>query len=69
MNTVILIPARYASTRYPSKPLVELRGASGAPKTLIQRSWEAAKRVPGIAAVHVVTDDARVRSTAEEYGA
>ena len=69
MNTVILIPARYASTRYPGKPLVELRGASGAPKTLIQRSWEAATRVPGIAAVHVVTDDARIRSTAEEFGA
>ncbi len=69
MKTVILIPARFASTRYPGKPLVELRGASGAAKPLIQRSWEAANRVPGIAAVHVVTDDARIRSCAEGFGA
>ncbi|NUS70487.1 MAG: 3-deoxy-manno-octulosonate cytidylyltransferase, partial [Ensifer adhaerens] len=44
MNTVILIPARYQSTRYPGKPLVELKGASGAAKPLIQRSVEAARR-------------------------
>jgi 3-deoxy-manno-octulosonate cytidylyltransferase (CMP-KDO synthetase) len=37
MNTVILIPARYASSRYPGKPLVELKGVNGAPKPLIQR--------------------------------
>ena len=35
MNSVILIPARYASSRYPGKPLVELKGASGTPKTLM----------------------------------
>jgi 3-deoxy-manno-octulosonate cytidylyltransferase (CMP-KDO synthetase) len=29
MNTVILIPARYQSTRYPGKPLAEIKGASG----------------------------------------
>ena len=38
---IILIPARYASTRYPGKPLVSLKGADGE-KTLIQRSWEVA---------------------------
>ena len=69
MKTVILIPARYASTRYPGKPLVELRGASGVTKTLIQRSWEAAQRVPGIESVHVVTDDERIRDTAGAFGA
>ena len=45
MNSVILIPARYQSTRYPGKPLVELRGANGSAKPLIQRSVEAARRV------------------------
>jgi hypothetical protein len=44
MNSVILIPARYASTRYPGKPLVELKGAGGTAKPLIQRSVEAARR-------------------------
>lgn len=60
MNTVILIPARYASSRYPGKPLVELKGASGAPKLLIHRSVEAARRVGGISGVFVVTDDERI---------
>jgi 3-deoxy-manno-octulosonate cytidylyltransferase (CMP-KDO synthetase) len=60
MNTVILIPARYQSSRYPGKPLVELKGASGTPKPLIQRSVEAARRVPGISGVFVVTDDDRI---------
>ena len=69
MKTVILIPARFASTRYPGKPLVELRGAGGTAKTLIQRSHEAAMRVPGVAAVHIVTDDPRIREAAEAFGA
>jgi 3-deoxy-manno-octulosonate cytidylyltransferase (CMP-KDO synthetase) len=60
MNTIILIPARYQSTRYPGKPLVELKGASGTPKPLIQRSVEAARRVAEVHGVFVVTDDDRI---------
>jgi 3-deoxy-manno-octulosonate cytidylyltransferase (CMP-KDO synthetase) len=60
MNSVILIPARYQSSRYPGKPLVELKGASGAAKPLIQRSVEAARRVRGVSGVFVVTDDERI---------
>jgi 3-deoxy-manno-octulosonate cytidylyltransferase (CMP-KDO synthetase) len=60
MNSVILIPARYASSRYPGKPLVELKGANGAAKPLIQRSVEAARRVRGVSGVFVVTDDERI---------
>jgi len=60
MNVQILIPARYESTRYPGKPLVELKGASGAAKPLIQRSVEAARRVAGVSGVFVVTDDERI---------
>lgn len=68
MKTVIVIPARHASSRYPGKPLVELRGPDGA-KSLIRRSWEAAMAVPGVAAVHVATDDDRIRAAAEAFGA
>ena len=57
MNAVILIPARYQSSRYPGKPLVELKGATGTAKPLIQRSVEAARRVRGVSGVFVVTDD------------
>jgi 3-deoxy-manno-octulosonate cytidylyltransferase (CMP-KDO synthetase) len=60
VNTVILIPARYASSRYPGKPLVALKGATGTSKPLIQRSVEAARRVAGVSGVFVVTDDERI---------
>ena len=60
MNTIILIPARHASTRYPGKPLVGLKGSTGISKPLIQRSVEAARRVRGVSGVFVVTDDERI---------
>ncbi len=68
MKMVILIPARFASTRYPGKPLVALKGASGAGKTLIERSYDAARRVPGISAIHVVTDDDRIAAAVRGFG-
>jgi len=68
MSVLIAIPARFASSRYPGKPLVSLRGPDGE-KTLIQRSWEAAMAVQGIARVVVATDDDRIRRTAEGFGA
>jgi 3-deoxy-manno-octulosonate cytidylyltransferase (CMP-KDO synthetase) len=68
VKVAIVIPARHASTRFPGKPLVPLTGPDGT-KTLIQRSWEAAMAVPGIAEVHVATDDDRIRRAAEAFGA
>ncbi len=69
MSAVIFIPARYASTRYPGKPLVELAGATGEKKTLIQRAWEAARDVKGVSAVYILTDDARIAEAARDFGA
>lgn len=60
MNCVILIPARYQSSRYPGKPLAPLKGVGGTLKPLIQRSVEAARRVPGVSGVFVATDDERI---------
>ncbi|MFN4204638.1 MAG: 3-deoxy-manno-octulosonate cytidylyltransferase [Tabrizicola sp.] len=68
MKTLIAIPARYASTRYPGKPLVVLRGPDGE-KTLIHRSWEAAIAVKGIDRVVVATDDDRIADHARGFGA
>lgn len=68
MRTLIAIPARYASTRYPGKPLVALRGPDGE-KTLIRRSWEAAIAVHGIDRVVVATDDDRIADHARAFGA
>ncbi len=69
MGTLIVIPARHASTRYPGKPLVELRGAGGEMKSLIRRSWDAAMQVQGVDRVVVATDDGRIRDAALAFGA
>ncbi len=69
MQNVIFIPARYQSARFPGKPLAMLRGASGDARSLIRRSWEAARKVAGISAVHVLTDDRRIADEAEAFGA
>ncbi|SMR82486.1 3-deoxy-manno-octulosonate cytidylyltransferase (CMP-KDO synthetase) [Aliiroseovarius halocynthiae] len=69
MATLIVIPARYASTRYPGKALAPLKGATGQNKTLIHRSWEAAQAVRGVERVVVATDDDRIRVEAEGFGA
>lgn len=67
MNSVILIPARFASSRYPGKPLVPLTGATGVAKPLIQRSVEAARRVSGVSGVFVVTDDERIANACQAF--
>ncbi len=69
MSAVIFIPARYASTRYPGKPLVELTGATGERRSLIRRAWDAALTVKGADAVYVLTDDDRIAEAARGFGA
>lgn len=64
----IIIPARYASTRYPGKPLAPLRGAGGTPKSLIQRSWECASSVSSCVGVWVATDDERIADAVRGFG-
>ena len=68
MSVLIAIPARYDSSRYPGKPLVSLRGPDG-DKTLIRRSWEAAMGVKGVDRVVVATDDDRISTHAQAFGA
>ena len=61
MKFIAIIPARYASTRFPGKPLAMLGG-----KPVIQRVYEQAKAVLGEA--YVATDDDRIRETVEQFG-
>lgn len=68
MPTLIVIPARYASTRYPAKPLVPLKGVSGQAKSLIQRSWEAAGKVGNVDRVVVATDHDKIADHVREFG-
>ena len=64
----ILIPARFASTRYPGKPLAQLRGADGEPRSLIERSWRAATAVAPVERVWVATDDERIAAAVTAFG-
>ncbi len=68
-RVLIVIPARFASSRFPGKPLVPLKGADGAEKTLIRRCWDAALRVRGVDRVLVATDDERIAEHARGFGA
>ncbi|MEA3262556.1 MAG: 3-deoxy-manno-octulosonate cytidylyltransferase [Pseudomonadota bacterium] len=64
----ILIPARFASTRYPGKPLAMLRGADGEARSLIERSWRAATAVAPAERVWVATDDERIAEAVAGFG-
>jgi 3-deoxy-manno-octulosonate cytidylyltransferase (CMP-KDO synthetase) len=68
-SVAIIIPARFQSSRYPGKPLAMIAGASGLSKPLIQRSYEAAVTVKGIASVHIATDSDEIRVVAEGFDA
>lgn len=68
LPAIAIIPARYASSRFPGKPLEEIRGASGARRTLIRRTWEAASEARGIDRIVVATDDLRIRDEVNSFG-
>ncbi len=59
----VVIPARYASTRLPGKPLRELIG-----KPMLQHVWEAAGEC-GADQIVIATDDARIEQAAQQFGA
>ena len=63
MKAVIVIPARWASTRFPGKPLASIAGVS-----LIQRVYERAAKSGRADAVFVATDDDRIARHVEEFG-
>jgi 3-deoxy-manno-octulosonate cytidylyltransferase (CMP-KDO synthetase) len=64
----VIIPARYDSSRFPGKPLAELRGVTGVAKPLIRRSWEAAAQACGEDQLWIATDDERIGEVVREFG-
>lgn len=58
-----IIPARYASTRFPGKPLADING-----KTMIQRVYERAAQSQALAIVAVATDDERIAEHVRSFG-
>lgn len=61
MKFIGIIPARYASTRFPGKPLVDING-----KTMIQRVYEQVSSI--LDEVWVATDDNRIFDTVQSFG-
>ena len=62
-KTVAIIPARYASTRFPGKPLALLGGMP-----VIQWVWENVSAMPELACAVVATDDERIAEAVEGFG-
>lgn len=62
-SVVAIIPARYASARFPGKPLVKIYG-----KTLIQHTYENARRCPLFDELIVATDDQRIYDHVKGFG-
>ncbi|RKR83894.1 3-deoxy-manno-octulosonate cytidylyltransferase (CMP-KDO synthetase) [Mucilaginibacter gracilis] len=63
MKILGIIPARYASTRFPGKPLVDING-----KSMIQRVYEQAKKCDTLTEVIVATDDERIFTHVQQFG-
>src|SRR5688572_12201391 len=63
MNIVGIIPARFASTRFPGKPLIEIQG-----KSMIRRVYEQALKAESLSKVVVATDDERIADEVRGFG-
>ena len=63
-----MVPARYASTSFPGKPLAPIRGKGG-PKPMIQRTYEQALLAETLDLVVVATDDRRIYNACKAFGA
>ncbi|MFZ4620419.1 MAG: 3-deoxy-manno-octulosonate cytidylyltransferase [Bacteroidota bacterium] len=63
MNIVGIIPSRYASSRLPAKPLVDICG-----KTMVRRVYEQSAKSALLTSVVVATDDSRIESAVREFG-
>jgi 3-deoxy-manno-octulosonate cytidylyltransferase (CMP-KDO synthetase) len=63
LEVVVVIPARFASTRFPGKPLADIDG-----RTMIEHVYRRAALAPGVSRVIVATDDLRIATRVAEFG-
>ena len=63
MKVLGIIPARFDSSRFPGKPLIDLKG-----KTMIERVYEGAQKAQLIDKLVVATDDQRIVAEVERFG-
>jgi 3-deoxy-manno-octulosonate cytidylyltransferase (CMP-KDO synthetase) len=64
VRAVAVIPARYAASRFPGKPLARVAGVA-----LVQRVWEGARSAKSVERVVVATDDERIAAACRAFGA
>jgi 3-deoxy-manno-octulosonate cytidylyltransferase (CMP-KDO synthetase) len=64
VKALAVIPARYASTRFPGKPLALLAG-----KPMVQQVWERCRAAAGVDRVIVATEDERIQRACSTFGA
>ncbi|MBN8692199.1 MAG: 3-deoxy-manno-octulosonate cytidylyltransferase [Bacteroidetes bacterium] len=64
MKILGIIPARYASTRFPGKPLIDILG-----KSMLHRVYEQASKSKKLTSIVIATDDERIASHAQSFGA
>jgi 3-deoxy-manno-octulosonate cytidylyltransferase (CMP-KDO synthetase) len=64
MSIIAIIPARYASTRFPGKPLVQING-----KSMLQRVYEQTAKAKLIDEILIATDDERIAENGKTFGA
>ncbi|PKB19012.1 3-deoxy-manno-octulosonate cytidylyltransferase (CMP-KDO synthetase) [Novosphingobium kunmingense] len=69
MQPLVIIPARFASVRFPGKPLAALTARDGVSRPLIEWTWRAAVAAVDEGQVVVATDDARIADAADRFGA
>lgn len=67
-RTVIIIPARYASTRFPGKPLYPLQGSNGEERPLLEWTWRLARSIPRVSGLYIATDSDEIAATTEAFG-
>jgi 3-deoxy-manno-octulosonate cytidylyltransferase (CMP-KDO synthetase) len=63
INFAVMIPARYRSSRFPGKPLIDICGIP-----MIIRVWQQAVKAVGVDRVFIVTDDERIANLVESFG-
>jgi 3-deoxy-manno-octulosonate cytidylyltransferase (CMP-KDO synthetase) len=63
MSVIVVIPARYASSRYPGKPLEPVAGVP-----MLRRVWAIAKAASGVSRAIVATDDTRIADAVRGFG-
>lgn len=68
LTSLIVIPAREASSRFPGKPLAPLAARDGVSRPLIEWTWRAALRAADPADVVVATDSARIEDAVAAFG-